>query len=201
MWNEGGDIYKANNWIGGVVVILAATAGLILLYGFSSINSLDLAERGQQGDFIGGHFGPAIGSITLAIVVVTSYLQTKQQNKFYEDQKRQTETFFFRQSFMDGISLVSQWDSQYPGCPQAMRLLDYYSRVALQRDEEELFLVLNTVITREIRANLEGKGDGTFKRDSYPFAVAALERIRPLRERDARALKKSRSNPSTPSTP
>ncbi|KRG40682.1 hypothetical protein ARC20_12730 [Stenotrophomonas panacihumi] len=67
-----------------------------------------------------------------------------------------------------------------------MRLLDYYSRLALRSDDEELLLLLNTVVTAQLRKNLEGK-NGSFKSTNYAFACEAIERIRPLRERDGRA--------------
>ena len=71
-----------------------------------------------------------------------------------------------------------------------MRLLDYYGRLAMQTDDRELLLLLNTVMTAQIRQNLEGK-NGNFKVTNYPYACEAIKKIRPLREADARALKAS----------
>ncbi len=69
-----------------------------------------------------------------------------------------------------------------------MRLLDYYCRLALVSEDRELLLLLNTVITAKIRQNLEGK-NGSFRVTNYPYACKAIEKIRPLREADARAEK------------
>ncbi len=157
---------------------------------------MDLAELGQLGDFFGGHTSAFSGSISLVIVLFFTFHQAKQQHLFFSEQQAESKTSSERQFFLDGINLITQWDIQSPGCDQCMRLLDYYSRVALTSKDKELFLLLNTVITSKIRNNLEGK-NGSFRATNYPYACEALEKIRPLRETDARAFKaekaKSRS--------
>jgi predicted SprT family Zn-dependent metalloprotease len=91
-----------------------------------------------------------------------------------------------RNFFLEGVNQITQWDIASPGCDQCMRLLDYYGRVALQADDRELLLILNTVITAKIRQNLQGQ-NGSYKQTNYPYACEALEQIKPLREADGRA--------------
>lgn len=75
-----------------------------------------------------------------------------------------------------------------------MRLLDYYSRVALKSiNRDELLLILNTVITAKIRQNLQGK-NGKFKVTNYAYACTAIQIIGKIRETDVRRHK----NLSTP---
>jgi hypothetical protein len=57
--------------------------------------------------------------------------------------------------------------------------LDHYSAVALELCENELLLLLNTVMTRETRARLEGL-EGDKKPDIYVSARAAKVRIAEL---------------------
>jgi len=159
-----------------------------------------LSELGQLGDFFGGHTAALVGSLTLLAVLFFSYHSGKQQQQFFERQSEDTQRLAQRQYFLDGLNVIAQWDLKSPGCDQTMRLLDYYARVALDATDEELLLLLNTVITAEVRRNLEGK-KGTFKSTNYPFACEALERIGPLRERDGRAQRERRRNDPNPSTP
>ncbi|CRM12966.1 hypothetical protein [Pseudomonas sp. 37 R 15] len=153
---------------------------------FSS--SLNLSELGQLGDFFGGHTSAFAGSLSLIVVLFFTFHQAKQQRGFFLSQQADTLKTADRQFFLDGINLITQWDIKAPGCDQCMRLLDYYSRLALISEDRELLMLLNTVITAKIRENLEGK-NGSFKVSNYPYASEAIERIRPLREADARAQK------------
>ncbi len=149
---------------------------------------LSLTELGQLGDFFGGHTSAFAGSLSLVVVLFFTFHQAKQQRIFFISQQVETSKQVERQFFLEGINQITQWDIQSPGCDQCMRLLDYYSRLALQSSDRELLLLLNTVITAKIRSNLEGK-NGSFRVTNYPYACSAIERIRPLREADARALR------------
>jgi uncharacterized membrane protein len=184
------------NWL--VVGALAVLFLCILIF-WAAIDAWfgqkSLEASGQQGDYFGGHFGPIFGAASLVVVVVASYKQYRQQRAFFREQeKAQTQTLFY-QSFTQGISLISEWDRKTPGCPQAMRLVDYYSKVALERNDDELFRLLNTVITEMIRETLRGKGQEKWHGEqivfNYPFAVIALSRISEIRERDVRAFKET----------
>lgn len=157
---------------------------------FSLPSGLNLSQLGQLGDFLGGHTSAFAGSLSLVVVLFFTFHQAKQQQAFFLSQKSDTSRTAERQYFLDGINLITQWDIKSPGCDQCMRLLDYYSRLALRSEDRELLLLLNTVITAKIRENLEGK-NGSFKVTNYPYASEAIEKIRPLREADARAQKAS----------
>jgi hypothetical protein len=154
-------------------------------------SAYNFTELGQLGDFFGGHTSAFTGSLSLAVVLFFTFHQAKQQRIFFESQQSDTLVTVNRQFFLEGINLITQWDIKSPGCDQCMRLLDYYSRVALISNDRELLLLLNTVITAKIRENLEGK-NGSFKVTNYSYACEAIERIRPLREEDARAQKTSK---------
>ena len=159
--------------------------------------SLGLTELGQFGDFFGGHTSAFAGSLSLVVVLFFTFHQTKQQRVFFLSQQADTSRTADRQFFLEGINLITQWDIKSPGCDQCMRLLDYYGRLALLSEDRELLLLLNTVITAKIRENLEGK-NGRFKVTNYPYACEAIERIRPLREADARAQKASKAKKGKP---
>ena len=154
-------------------------------------SNLTLTELGQLGDFFGGHTSAFAGSISLVVVLFFTFHQAKQQREFFVVQQEYISKTTTRQFFLEGINLITQWDIESPGCDQCMRLLDYYSRLALSSEDNELLLLLNTVMTAKIRQNLEGK-NGSFKATNYPYACEAIERIRPLREADARRYKASK---------
>ena len=123
----------------------------------------DPATMGQQGDFFGGHLAAFAGTLTLAIVIYTSYSQQQQQQRF-----------FMRSYFISGIELVSaavRGDDQ----PQAFRALDYFARLALSEADDELFLVLNTVIAGDIRKAIESGQQHVVQ--NYPFAARAVTEI------------------------
>lgn len=178
----------------GIFAILPIGSLIVFAYKkLSSINfslppGLNLSQLGQLGDFFGGHTSAFAGSLSLVVVLFFTFHQAKQQRAFFLSQKADVSRTADRQYFLDGINLITQWDITSPGCDQCMRLLDYYGRLALQSEDRELLLLLNTVITAKIRQNLEGK-NGSFKVTNYPYACEAIERIRPLREADARAQK------------
>lgn len=153
-----------------------------------SSKNLGLVKLGQLGDFFGGHTSAFAGSLSLVVVLFFTFHQARQQRVFFLAQQAETSRTADRQFFLEGINLITQWDIKSPGCSQCMRLLDYYGRLALLSKDQELLLLLNTVITAKIRENLEGK-NGNFKVTNYPFACEAIEKIRPIREADARAIK------------
>jgi hypothetical protein len=167
----------------------------LIVVGYKNLNiglpsALNLGELGQLGDFFGGHTSAFAGSLSLVVVLFFTFHQAKQQRIFFLSQQEETSLTTNRQYFLEGINLITQWDIKSPGCDQCMRLLDYYSRVALQSKDREILLLLNTVITAQIRQNLEGK-NGSFKVTNYSYACEMIEKIRPLREADARAQKAS----------
>ena len=103
-----------------------------------------LKDYGAQGDFFGGHIAAVVGCITLLVVVVTGFLQISYERKFR-----------LREHFLSGIGVIGQYDIADAGCEQALRLLDYYSAIALELEDTELLLLLNTVMTKDIRKALE----------------------------------------------
>lgn len=111
-----------------------------------------------------------------------------QQEDFFSSQKQAEETRANRQFFLEGINLISQWDIKEPGCEQCMRLLDYYSRMAMNSGDDELFLLLNTVITDKIRENLKGK-HGAHHQRNYSYALKAQDKISQIREAEMKPQK------------
>ncbi len=83
-----------------------------------------------------------------------------------------------REHFLSGISTIAQYDTDSPGCEQAMRLLDYYSSLAFTEDDPELFHLLNTVMTAEIRKKIEDIQ--AKKQEIYVSAVAARSHIQAM---------------------
>jgi hypothetical protein len=134
---------------------------------------------GPQGDFFGGHIASFVGCITLAVVVLTGYLQV------LNDQRFRT-----KEHFINGINVISGYDINKPGCEQAMRLLDYYSSVALELQDSELLLILNTVITKEIRKRIEEIEEAG--KEEYPNAVAARKEIQRILSEHHKAVKLKR---------
>ena len=124
-----------------------------------------LSELGAQGDFFGGHVAAITSSLTLLIVLTTGFVQQTYDR-----------TFRLREQFLSGLNVIGQYDIAKPGCEQALRLLDHYSALALELDDNELLLLLNTVMTREIRSRLE-ELEGEKKPDIYVIARAAKMKI------------------------
>lgn len=169
-----------------------------LHFKFFKIDVLSLESLGQMGDFFGGHMAAFAGSLSLMVVIFFTFHQSNQQRQFFEQQQSQTNQASMRTFFLEGVNQITQWDIESPGCDQCMRLLDYYGRVALASEDRELLLILNTVITANIRKNLQGE-NGSFKQTNYPYACNALVHIRTLREEDGRALvaRRVKRNPKT----
>ena len=130
----------------------------------------------ERGDFWGGHIAAITGSITLLVVVISSSVQANADRLAR-----------LRESFMQGISHIAAYDIQEPGCEQALRLLDYYSMVACQIDEEELFLILNTVLTGKIKRRLKDADEA--ENDLYPNARKVREKVADILESHYKASK------------
>lgn len=167
-----------------VLVMVIAVAMLILIifaYGafVKPLVSLDSA-LGLQGDFIGGHLASIISSFTLIVVILTAPLQARREGKFR-----------VREHFIGGISAISSYEAQEAGTVKALRLLDYFSQVAIELDENELLLILNTVITGDIERRLEEIDEK--KGREYPNAVEAKKRIDKLLEQHYRGGAKAKN--------
>lgn len=191
---------KTPLWMIALLSIVGALAifpiANLLVVGYNNLSfgvetGLSLSELGQMGDFFGGHTSAFSGALSLIVVLFFTFHQAKQQREFFLVQKAEAVKSSERQFFLDGINLITQWDMKSSGADQCMRLLDYFSRLALESDDRELLLIINTVITAQIRKNLEG-GNGSFRATNYPYACEAVERISILREKDSRAHKAKR---------
>lgn len=171
-----GDSYRPRlPWYLKLGVVVAAIVGLTALGFFlaalaGKMPIASLKDYGAQGDFFGGHIGAVAGSITLLVVLLTAYMQTVYERRFR-----------LREHVLSGISIIGQYDIDEPGCEQAMRLLDYYAAIALELREDELLLLLNTVMTSEIRKKLEELESS--KQDTYLDAREARRRIQELLKR------------------
>lgn len=141
----------------------------LVFYVVSFINGpRQLSELGAQGDFFGGHVAAISSSLTLLIVLVTGYLQQSSER-----------TFRLREHFLAGLNIIGQYDVAQPGCEQALRLLDHYSALALELNDDELLLLLNTVMTKDIRSRLEFL-EKDKQPDIYVYARTAKKRIAEL---------------------
>lgn len=84
-----------------------------------------LTELGQFGDFFGGHTAAFTGSLSLVVITFFTFHQSKQQEIFFDHQSKQQTEFFEkqvidskRQIFIDGITLITQWDITSSGYDQ-----------------------------------------------------------------------------------
>lgn len=160
------------------IVLLGMGIAAIGVYSFFAgpIHS-EPSKLGTQGDFFGGHIAASVGALTLAIVIYSSYRQSAQQ-----------ERFFTRQYFLQGAELIAtaiREKDQVSG----LRLIEYYSRLALSRKDGELLLILNAIIVGDARKFLESEDKNTLK--NYPFSVDAMHAIGALQKRQA--LKRKRA--------
>ncbi|MEI8315107.1 MAG: hypothetical protein WCG79_06605 [Verrucomicrobiota bacterium] len=152
---------KASFWIvGGLAAFVLVFFGAAL----RGHQLIDVGGFGTQGDFFGGHIAAIVGCITLLVVVLTGYSQLN-----YERQ------FRLREHFLSAIGVIGQYDIAHPGCEQALRMLDYFSQVALDLEDTELLLILNTVMTKEIRKKLDEIDAG--KQEIYVHAREARHKI------------------------
>lgn len=117
----------------------------------------------QQGSFFGGYLTAIVGLLTLTAVVLIGFKQSLQQ-----------ERYFMRNYFLQGLELISS-AIQNEDDFQALRVIDYFSRLAISSEDDELFLVLNTILYGNIRKQLEQPED--HMRNNYPFAVETISRI------------------------
>lgn len=151
---------------GAVLLVVALSAPALIFYILSFIEApRPVTELGPQGDFFGGHIAAITSSLTLLVVLITGYLQQSTDRAFRT-----------REHFLAGLNVIGQYDIANPGCEQALRLLDHYSRIALELKNDELLLLLNTVITKDIRSKLESLDEGTGK-EIYVYARAAKKKI------------------------
>jgi hypothetical protein len=133
--------------------------------------------------------GDADSLLTVLVTAVYTYVTfrifkaNQETVKAMREQLRQEQQFRIREHFLTGIAAITQYDIASAGCEQAMRLLDYYSSLALKQDDPDLFLILNTVMTGQVRKNLEDIQEK--KQETYVHAVTAREHIkRMLREQN-----------------
>lgn len=151
------------------LIILAITLLCLGLVGLAVISILKgpiftLSDSlSQQGSFFGGYLTAIVGLLTIAAVVLIGYRQQQEQQRY-----------FMRQYFLHGLELISS-AMQNTDEVQALRIIDYFSRLAMSSDDDELFLVLNTIFSGNIRKQLESPEEYT--RNNYPFAVETVSRI------------------------
>ena len=153
-----------------ILAIISAAIFAVFLWtcAYGPVFSL-LEGPSQQGDFIGGHLSALFGCLTLIVVLYFGWQQRKEDNKTRK-----------RESFLAGLDLIAQYDLKEPGCEQAMRILDYYSKLALEDGEDEWLWMLNVVITKEIRKKLEeAKAQ---KQEVYRHAQDARDKIQKVLE-------------------
>jgi hypothetical protein len=143
----------------GVVVL--ATGLWSVWYGPAAFASS--TELAQQGEFIGGHLAAVAGLLTLAIVVYTGFAQSQQQQRF-----------FMRGYFLHGVELIGE-AIQRGDQLHAYRLTDYFSRLAKSEHDDELFLILNTILSGALRSVFEKPDQNTL--GNYPFAATIMADI------------------------
>jgi hypothetical protein len=131
----------------------------------------------ERGDFWGGHIAAITGSITLLVVIISTAAQARADHAAR-----------LRDSFLQGIGHIATYDIEKAGCEQALRLLDYYSMLANQIRDPELYLILNTVMTGQIRKTLE-EIDADKKKEIYPNAREARRKIQELLKAHYKATK------------
>jgi hypothetical protein len=168
--------------VGVALVVVLSTPPLVFYVIGLFSKSANLGDLGSQGDFFGGHVAAVTSSLTLIIVLSSSYLQQAFDR-----------TFRLREHFLAGLNVIGQYDVAKPGCEQALRLLDHYSALALELEDVELLLLLNTVMTKDIRSRLE-ELDGAKKPDIYVSARIAKTRIAEILKNHHMARKGLRSD-------
>lgn len=152
-----------------VAIVCIISLPALTYYLFSFLEPpRSVIELGAQGDFFGGHIAAITSSLTLLVVLITGFLQQSTDRAFR-----------LREHFLSGLTVIGQYDVANPGCEQALRFLDYYSRLAIELKNDELLLLLNTVITKEIRSKLEIY-DKENTPDIYVYARTAKKQIAAL---------------------
>ena len=135
---------------------------------------------GAHGNDMASFFS-VLSVIVAAVYAYLTYRILRSNQETVAAMQKQTEQerrFRIREHFLSGIGAIAQYDIDSPGCEQAMRLLDYYSSLAMSSDDAELFHILNTVMTAEIRKKLEEIQEQ--KQEIYVSAVAARTRIQSM---------------------
>ncbi len=148
-----------------LVVVLSLPPLVLYVVALFTDNGGKLGDLGTQGDFFGGHVAAVTSSLTLVIVLASSYVQHAIDR-----------TFRLREHFLAGLNVIGQYDVAHPGCEQALRLLDHYSALALDLNDNELLLLLNSVMTKDIRLRLEKLENGN-KNETYIYAREAKKKI------------------------
>lgn len=167
-------------WLFWLVAILLLAAAVIIagigvrsgVYSAPVLNATQVPALGAQGDFFGGHFSAILGLVTIVFVLASFLLE-----------RQRTRRAALRGLFLKGVDQIissrrsEPKDAQYDGVdPISLRLVNYYSRVALANpDESELLVILNIAITGSLRTAIEKDAEG---RHDYPFASEALQKYR-----------------------
>jgi hypothetical protein len=159
----------------GLVILVLALFSVLMIFVFVRTWMVgpifsSVEGRGQQGDFFGGHLSALFGCLTLLVVLYFGWRQRKDDR---EERKRE--------SFLAGLDLIAQYDLKEPGCEQAMRILDYYSKLALEDGKEEWLWMLNVVITKDVRKKLETLKEQ--KQEIYIHAQEVHQKIHEVFER------------------
>src|SRR5438045_3411429 len=107
----------------GLILSVAAVVGFegFQAYRAKTNDSTKWQELSQRGDFVGGHLGTVLSAAALALVVLTTFMQ-----------QRGAKISEARGMFASGIDAIARYDTHKPGCTQALRLLDYYSGIAIR---------------------------------------------------------------------
>jgi hypothetical protein len=136
-----------------LVTVIFATGAYVAFRAFRAYHenksccaTITWEEMAQRGEFFGGHLGTVLSAATLALLVLTSFLQRRASNI--------TEA---RAMFASAIDAISRYDTHEAGCAQALRLLDHYSALALNYGRREFYSLLNTVMTSRVRRTLRNK--------------------------------------------
>lgn len=127
--------------IGFIVVLTVATAAAILYAGeFEDGTGLSKSQEvwGQFGDFMGGLLNPAIGAVTIYLVLVSVYLQRKElrnsisemktSNNALETQINETKRQSFEQTFFTWLNSYRQLVDSIRGLIEGK---EYFGRQAL----------------------------------------------------------------------
>jgi hypothetical protein len=181
--------------VAGLMLLFVCLAGVAAWSWFELLKSppltangaIDYSIMGQRGDFFGGHLASVVGSLTLALAIVLGYFQTVESTRAN-----------LRSHFLEGLNLVfAALDFEKPEMdptesksmkrfrkifyvPHAtMRVVDYYSRLSLELDDAEYYLIVATMISGDIKKTIRSYSDQ--KSQTYVYAQKAWKRIQELR--------------------
>ena len=126
-----------------------------------------MASLGQQGDFFGGHLSAAVGIVTVCLVIFYNYRQGKSEDKYYR-----------RKLIMDGIQIIAKFkqDNQTDQC---FRLYEYFSRISTESNDDETYLLLNTIIEGEHRKIVESAIENNTQHtlNNYPYTCKFIKEV------------------------